>query len=92
MESFENRRCQCVFVTVCDNPSKCDLNTLQFAPVGTIQTPEERVVEIKVATYQGISQQDSSVICQILSNLPEITNIERNMSYKYCRHDQQRKN
>ena len=23
MESFENRRCQCVFVTVCDNPSKC---------------------------------------------------------------------
>ena len=23
MESFENRRCPCVFVTVCDNPSQC---------------------------------------------------------------------
>ena len=28
MESFENGRCLCVFVTVCDNPSKCVLNTL----------------------------------------------------------------
>ena len=25
IESFENRRCPCVFVTVCDNPSKCVL-------------------------------------------------------------------
>ena len=26
IESFENRRCQCVFVTVFDIPSKCVLN------------------------------------------------------------------
>ena len=31
MKSFENRRCPCIFVTVSDNPSKCVLNTLQFA-------------------------------------------------------------
>ena len=30
MESFENRRCPSVFVTVCDCPSKCVLNTMQF--------------------------------------------------------------
>ena len=41
MELFENRRCLCVFDTVCDNPSKCVLNTLQFAHVETGQTPEE---------------------------------------------------
>ena len=33
MEKFKNRRCPCVFVTVCDNPSKCVLNTLKFAHV-----------------------------------------------------------
>ena len=42
MESFENRRCLCVFVTVCDNPGKCVLNTLLFAHVESGQTPEER--------------------------------------------------
>ena len=41
MESLENRRCLCVFVTVCDNPSKCVLKTLQFAYVETGRTPEE---------------------------------------------------
>ena len=58
MESFENR-CLCVFVTVCDNPSKCVLNTLQFVHAETGQTPKERVVVIKATTYQGISCQDS---------------------------------
>ena len=54
MESFENRRCLCVFVTVCDNPSKCASNTLQFAQVETGQTPEERVAEIMMTTHQDI--------------------------------------
>ena len=46
MESFENRRCLCVFVTVCDNPSKCVFNIQQFAYVENGQTPEERVAVI----------------------------------------------
>ena len=77
--------------TVCGNPSKCILNTLQFAHVETRQTPAERVAVIKGTTHQGISQQDSSLICQILSNPPEITFVEGHM-YKYCGHDQQRRN
>ena len=50
MESFENRRCHCV--TVCDNSSKCVLNTPQFVLVETGQTSEERVEVIKVTTHQ----------------------------------------
>ena len=46
MESLENRRCLCVFVTVCDNPCMCVLNTLQFAYVETGQSPEKRVAVI----------------------------------------------
>ena len=57
MESFENRRYSCVFVTVYDNPSKCVLNTLQFAHVEKGQTPEETVAVIKATTHQGISRQ-----------------------------------
>ena len=75
METFGNRRFSCVFVTVCDNPSKCVLNTLQFVHVETGQTPEERVAVINVTTHQGISRQDSSLISQVLSNPPEITNL-----------------
>ena len=45
MESFENRRCLCVFGTVCDNPSKFVLNTLLFVHVETGQTPEERELQ-----------------------------------------------
>ena len=74
-ESFENRGCPCIFVTVSDNPSKPVLNTLQFVHVETGQIPEERVAVIKVITNQGISRQDSRFICQILSNLPEITHL-----------------
>ena len=33
IELFENRRCPCAYVTVCDNHSKCVLNTLHFAHV-----------------------------------------------------------
>ena len=55
MESFENWRCPCVFATVCDNPSKCVLNTLEFAHVETGQTPEERVAVIKATAHQDIS-------------------------------------
>ena len=75
MKLFENRICLCVFVTVCDNPSKCVLNTLQFAHLETGQTPEERVAVIQVTTHQGISHQDSSLISQVLSNPPEIMNL-----------------
>ena len=75
MDSFENRRCPCVFVTVCDNPSKCVLNTLLFAHFETGQTLEERVAVIKATGHQGIGCQDSSLISQVLSNPPEITNM-----------------
>ena len=68
MESFENIRCPCVLVTVCDNPSNCVLNTLQFVRVETGQTPEERVAVIKETTHQGISCQDSSLISQVLES------------------------
>ena len=41
MESFENRKCPCVFVTVCVNPSKCVLTSLQFVHVNfTCPRPE----------------------------------------------------
>ena len=55
---FENRRCPCVFVTVCDNPSKCVLNTLHFPQIETAQFPEERFAVIKVTTHQVITHQD----------------------------------
>ena len=58
MELFENRRYPYVFAIVCDNPSKCVLNTV-----------------IKATTHQGISRQDSSLISQVMSNLPEITHL-----------------
>ena len=76
MESFENR-CPRLFVTVCDNPIKCLLNALQFAHAETGQTPEERVAVIKVTTHQCISHQDSSLISQVLSNPPKITNLNK---------------
>ena len=72
MVSLENRRCPYVFVTVCDNPSKCLLNTLQFMHV---ETPKERIAVIKATTHHSIGRQDSSLICQILSNLPEIMHL-----------------
>ena len=92
MELFENRRCLCVFVTLCDNPSKCVLNKLQFAHVETRQTPEERVAVIKASTPQHISSQESSLNSQVLSNLPEIMNLNEACLTKYCGHDQQRIN
>ena len=64
-----------MFVTVCDNPSKC-VNTLQYAHVETGQTPVERVAVIKANTHQGISRQDSNRISQVLPNPPEITNFK----------------
>ena len=48
---------------------------MQFAYVETGQTPEERVAVIKATTDKGISCQDSSLICQILSNLHEIMHL-----------------
>ena len=72
MESFENRRCPCVLVTVCENPSKCVLNTLHLVHAENGQTPEESVAVIKATTHQGISCQDRSLISQVLSNLPAI--------------------
>ena len=75
MESFENRRCPCVFVTVCSNPSKCVLNTLYFVNVETEQIPEERVAVIKPTGHQGIGCHNGSLVSQVLSNPPEITNL-----------------
>ena len=75
MGSFENTRCLCLFVTVCDNPSKCVLNTLQFADVETGQTPEERAAVMKVTTHQGINCQDGNLISQILSSPPDIMHL-----------------
>ena len=92
MELLENRRCPCVFVTVCDNPRKCILNTLQLAHVETGQTAKERVAVIKATTHQGISRQDSSLISQVLSNPPEVTNLNEacltNMTKHYVKNDQ----
>ena len=61
-----------MFSTVCDNLNKCILNTLQFVHGENGQNPEERVAVIKLTTHQGIGCKDSSLICQILSNPPEI--------------------
>ena len=61
----------CVCLTVCDNPCKCVLNTLQFAHLETGQTPEETVAVIEAITHQGNCCQNSSLISQVLSNLPE---------------------
>ena len=71
---LENRGCPCVFVTVCDSPSKYVLNTLQFAHVETGTTPEERVTVIMATIHQlkALAASISNLICQILSNLPEI--------------------
>ena len=40
MEIFENRRSPLVSIAIGDNPTKCVLNTLQFAQVETGQTSE----------------------------------------------------
>ena len=55
-----------VFVTVCDNPSKCALNILQFVHVKTGQTPEERIAVIKAPIHQGTGRQDMKHVLQIL--------------------------
>ena len=73
------------FVTILANVV---LNILQFAHVETGQTPEERVAAIKAITHQGTSCKASSLISQILTNPPEITNL--NEAYKYWGHDQRR--
>ena len=72
-----NRRCPCEFVTDRDNCSKCVLNTRQFAHVGTEQTPEERVAVIKKTTHQSIIHQESSLISKVLTNPPEISNLNK---------------
>ena len=38
---LENRRCLCVSITVCDNPGKYALDTLQFVHVDAGQTSED---------------------------------------------------
>ena len=48
----------CIF-SGCDNPSKCVLNTLQFAHLETGQTPEDRVAVIKV-TIKAINPAEYS--------------------------------
>ena len=72
---LENRRCPNIFVSVCDNPSKCVLNTLQFAHVDTGKTPQERVAVIKATTHQDISRQDDSPSSQVLCNPPQFMNL-----------------
>ena len=53
MESFRNRRCF-VSISVCDNPSKSILDTLQFVHVKTGQSSEERSAIVKMTTYKCI--------------------------------------
>ena len=60
--------------STCDNPSKCILDTLKSRHVKTGDTSEKRIAIIKTTIHQGICCQDSSIICQILSHRPEITN------------------
>ena len=67
MESFENSRYPCVFVTVCDNPSTCILNTLQFVHVETGQT-----LKRESCSNQALSV---SLISLVLSNPPEIMHL-----------------
>ena len=43
--------------------------------VKTGQTPKERLAVIKATTVQGTGCQDSSLISQVLSKPPEITNL-----------------
>ena len=41
IESVENRNYPCISIGVCDNPSKCIFNTLEFVQVKAGQTSEE---------------------------------------------------
>ena len=61
-----------MFLLIWDNPSKCVVDTLEFVHVQTSQTSEERITIVKVNTCQRICYKDRSLISQILSNLPEI--------------------
>ena len=47
-------------------------------------TYEEKVSVVKMTTHQGICRQDSSLICQILSNLPEITRLNETTFSNYA--------
>ena len=49
------------------------LNTLQFAHVETGQTSEKTLAVVQKTAHQSICCQDSSLICQVLSDPPEIT-------------------
>ena len=60
MESFENRRLPCIFLTVCDILASVFLNTLQLVDVETGQTLEERGAVIKVPDHSGIRRQQHS--------------------------------
>ena len=51
------------------------MNTLQFMHVETGQTSEKRIVVVQMTAHQGICQQDSSLIHQVLSDPPEITHL-----------------
>ena len=53
----------------------CVLNTMQFVLVETAQTSEKSVVVVQMTTHQGIFREDSSLVHQILSYLPEIPHL-----------------
>ena len=63
----------------CDSHSKCVLETLEFTHAETGQTSEERIEIVKTNTHQGICHKDSSLIWQILSNLPDIIHLKQVM-------------
>ena len=57
---------------VCHNPTKCNLNTLQFMHVETGHTSEKRIAVVQTTTHLVIYRQHSSLVCQILSDLLEL--------------------
>ena len=75
MEFFENRSRPRISIVIRSNPAKCVLNTLQFSHVETGQTSEKRVAVVKTTAHQSIYHQDSSLICQVLSDPPEIMHL-----------------
>ena len=79
MACFENRigLAHDHLLQICDNHPECILHTLQFADIETGQTSEKTVAVVETTAYQGICCQESSLIRQVLSGLPEIIHLNK---------------
>ena len=62
---------------MCISYSLCILDTLELAHVKTGQISEERIAIVKMTIHHRIRCQDNSLICWILSKLPEIKHFNR---------------